>query len=182
MMEKILPAPSPFVFSDEVMDKADVCPSACVQEFERISTTSAAQVQIKPSAAPVIQKQTAEITTPRIVYIPLGIGSTTSNEWEDIAGAEAWVNTNDYSKNPTVYFEAGIRVSPNGEVYARLYNVTDKHPVWNSEVKTSSGKSVTVESQNIFFDAGKKLYRVQIKSTLQYPANLDSSRIRIEQH
>lgn len=172
-------SPTPKNVQAQPLEVTSLCPSSCLEEIAKVASASTQILSTEQAPAPVVSLPVR--TAPTISFIPLGTGSTTNNEWTDVAGAEAWIDTNDYGAKLSVYFEAGIRVSPNGEITARLYNVTDKHPVWNSEVRTSSGQSITVQSERIQFDSGKKLYRVQLQSTLQYPASLDAARIRIEQ-
>jgi hypothetical protein len=113
-------------------------------------------------------------------YIPLGTGYTTNKDWENVSGAEAWVDTANYPNIVSSVFEASLRIPvANGTVYARLYNVTDDHPVWFSEVSTGLGTSTNLVSPNIALDKGNKLYRVQIKTSLEYPSYLDFARMKI---
>ncbi len=112
-------------------------------------------------------------------FIPLGPGSTQNDQWEDITGAGAYIDTGSYANIQTVYFEVSMRIpTKNGTVYARLYDVTDKHPVWFSDVSTSSDTSTFVAAK-IKLDQGNKQYRVQMKTTLKYPSTLDFARIKI---
>lgn len=154
-------------------------------------TTQIAQLKIdienvqSKKSEPIQQKQqspsTTTATSAREYYIPLGTGSTTNNQWEDVAGAETYLDPASYTGIRHVYFEASLRIPvANGTVYARLYNVTDNHPVWYSEVSTSKGTSTRMVSENITLDKGNKLYRVQMKTSLQYPSYLDFARIKIE--
>ena len=67
----------------------------------------------------------------------------------------------------------------NQTAYARLYNVTDKHPVWYSEVSIEGGTPQTKISNNIILDTGNKLYQVQMKTQLQARTNLENARVHI---
>ena len=77
-------------------------------------------------------------------------------------------------------FEAFLRIpTGNGRAYAKLYNVTDKHDVWFSEVMVEGGNTQRVESKNIGLDAGRKIYRVTMKTAMGYEAVLESARLKI---
>ena len=70
---------------------------------------------------------------------------------------------------------------PNGNqrAYARLFNVTDKHPVWFSEVWLEGGTPRLLVSEPITLAEGRKLYRVQMKTTLKDLAILTQARVKI---
>ncbi len=162
----------------------DGCGPACQRVLERKIENIAdavATIAALPQPSTSTTKATAtKAPQPLENYVPLGTGSTTNNEWEDISGAEGYINTQSYPNISTVYFETSLRIpTKNGRVYARLYNVTDKHPVWNSEVSTDQDKSTFVGSSPITLDAGNKVYRVQMKTTLQYESILDFARVKI---
>ena len=113
------------------------------------------------------------------IFIPFGSGTTTNDQWEDISGTEAYIDTAKYRGIDTVYFEVAMHIpTKNGIVYTRLYNVTDKHPVWFSEVSTTADKS-TFLATKINLDTGNKQYRVQMKTSLKYESILDFARVKI---
>ncbi len=129
---------------------------------------------------PPIKTYTTAAQTPRETYIPLGTGSTSKSSWEDITATETVVDPANYGTIKEAYFIASLRnPTQNGSVEAQLYNVTDKHPVWGSHVILNGPKEQTITSSKITLDAGNKLYRVQLKSTLSYQAFLDNAKIRI---
>ncbi len=138
-----------------------------------------------PSQTPtpeVSQKQTNEtlhtITT-REIYIPLGSGSSKSSSWDSLEGIEVNIDTSRYGVIKEAYFQAALRIpTANGQVYAKLYNETDKHDVWFSEVSTEGATGVVKEAK-ITIDKGAKLYRVYLKSTLEVEAILDLARIKL---
>lgn len=112
-------------------------------------------------------------------FIPLGSGSTKTNEYEELKSVEAYVDTGNYPVIKEAYFDLHLRnPTGNGRVYAKLYNVTDKHDVWFSEVFFEGGGTMQKESK-ITLDPGKKLYRVMIKSSLRYDVYADNAKIRI---
>ena len=115
------------------------------------------------------------------IFIPIGSGSTNSNSYTDLAGLQITIDTNKYSAIDSVVFEASIWVeNGNGKMYAQLYNDTDKHPVWFSEISTNSAKGVLTASGNITLDRGAKTYKVQAKTNLtEYAAHVENARIKI---
>ncbi len=113
-------------------------------------------------------------------FIPLGSGSIQSTEWKDVPGTQATVDFSQYSPIKEIRFEASVNVPTGNEtVSVRLYNVTDKHPVWYSEVTTASNTNSYLTSSPLVFDFGSKLYQVQMKTQLQFPANLTQARIHV---
>ncbi len=113
-------------------------------------------------------------------YIPLGTGTTSKTEWEDITSTDTTVDPSNYGTIGEAYFIASLKnPTQNGQVEAQLYNVTDKHPVWNSSVVLNGPLTQTITSPLITLDKGNKLYRVQLKSTLGYQVSLDNAKIKI---
>lgn len=154
------------------------CSEDCRQQIQDQVNSAVAAL---PLPTPVTMQKTTVKTASAVkeFFIPLGSGSTKNDQWEDIAGVEAFIDTNGYTSIQTVYFEVSMHIpTKNGTVYARLYNVTDKHPVWFSEVSTDSDVSKQVSAQ-IKLDSGNKQYRVQMKTTLRYPSLLDFARVKI---
>lgn len=156
--------------------------TTCGEDCRReIQESVQAAVAAMPLPTPIITKTTQRTVASGVkeFFVPLGSGSTQNDQWEDIAGVEAYIDTNSYAQIQTVYFEVSMGIpTKNGVVYARLYNVTDKHPVWFSEVSTDSQTSKLVATQ-IKLDPGNKQYRVQMKTTLKYPSILDFARVKI---
>lgn len=113
-------------------------------------------------------------------FIPLVGGSTTSSDWEDVPGSEAYIDSHAYGTIKAVYFEVTMHIpTKNGVMSARLFDVTGKHPVWNSDVSVTSDTPTRVTSFPFSLDTGYNLYRVQVKTSLQYQSILDLARIRI---
>lgn len=113
-------------------------------------------------------------------YIPLGSGSSFASDWEDITGLEASIDTTKYKNISKVTFELTMLI-PNGnqEASVRLYNKTDKHPVWFSEVSHSGGEAKAIISNPIQLDSGNKTYIVQAKTQLQNEVKIINARIKI---
>lgn len=125
-----------------------------------------------------VEKPTEENSS-KEYFIPLGSGTTKSNTWQDLAGVEAVIDTNNYKAIKSVTFELFLKIpTANGMVYAKLFNVTDKHDVWFSEV-SGEGPILTKREAVITLEKGAKTYRVMGLSTLKYDANIENARIRI---
>jgi len=151
-----------------------ICPVACLDEIYQ-ATADARKVSPLPQREIEVSKSTA-----KEFYIPLGSGSTRSNEWVELPGVEAVIDSANFPNVESIIFEATLRIpTANGRVYAKLYNVTDKHDVWFSEVWAEGDKSYRAESANIVFDPGRKVYRVMMKTTMGAEAILDLARLKI---
>ena len=112
------------------------------------------------------------------VYIPLGTGQTTASSWSNVPGALASIDSSKYPGIKQVTFEANITVPTANEiVWIRLYDMTDEHPVWNSEMSMSTDSQFI--SIPISLESGNKLYQVQMYTQLQYPATLTLARVHI---
>lgn len=139
----------------------DTCPSACIAKINQVAgkTVSA---------------------TAKEYYVPLGGGANATDEWSDVAGASAYIDTASYGRIKQAIFEATVTVPAGSQkVWVRLYNATDKHPVWFSDVSTDSSGPVLLTSKAITLDRGNKLYQVQMKTQLKALTNLVQSRVRI---
>ena len=154
---------------------AGFCPSSCLDLIKQATTSGVGGYQpISAPAAPTIHFPTKEI------YIPLGTGSVKSFEWTDLPGVEAYFDPANYGKIKQVTFEASLRIpTANGRVFARLYNVNDKLGIYESEVSAEGDQGTRVESRPIPISSGNKLYRVQMKTSMDYTGILDMARIKI---
>lgn len=131
----------------------------------------------------VVEKQTQTIvqTAQKEIFIPIGSGSTFKSDYEDLAGLEVTIDSGKYGAIESVVFEASLWVQDgNGKMFTQLYNTTDKHPVWFSEISTSSSKAILAASPKITLDNGARTYRVQAKTNLTaYSARVENARIKI---
>lgn len=131
----------------------------------------------------VVERETQTIvqTAQKEIFIPIGTGSTKKNSYDDLAGLEVTVDTGKYSAIESVVFEASVWVQDgNGKAFAQLYNVSDKHPVWNSEISTNSAKGVLTTSAKITLDGGARIYQVQAKTNLtEFAAHVENARLKI---
>ena len=151
------------------------CPNSCLGLIQQ--ATNGGKLEDKGSDLKGAKGLTP---TTREFYIPLGNGTTTKSDWDDLIATETVIDPLNYGRIKEAYFIASLRnPTQNGQVEAQLYNVTDKHLVWGSQVVMNGPSQQTVTSDKITLYTGAKLYRVQLKSTLQFLSFLDNAKIRI---
>ena len=138
------------------------CPSACIARINQVAGKTSTSSNVKES------------------LVPLGSGTNATDDWSDVAGASAYIDTTAYGKMKKVTFEVTISQPVSSQkMWVRLFNSTDKHPVWYSEVTTDSAGPILLTSSAIALDPGNKLYQVQMKTQLQGLTRLSQSRIHI---
>ena len=143
------------------------CPTACVTE-------------IKKEIAGTKGASSSSISAVKESFVPIGTGTNASDDWQDVPGLQVIIDTAQYGKIKEVYFEASLHSDANQNAHVRLYNVTDDHPVWFSELTFNNTiKPASQTSSKITLDTGNKAYKVQMKTQLKYTSTLDQSRIRI---
>lgn len=131
-----------------------------------------------PTLAPVQQGVSNGTPAVKEYFITLGSGSSQASDWTDVPGVTAQVDFGSYSHIKEIHFEASVVIPTGNETASvRLYNVTDKHPVWYSEITLTNGQFIS--SNPVIYDTGSKLYQVQMKTSLQFAANLIQSRIHV---
>lgn len=138
--------------------------------------------QIKPNVLGTTDTTAVSVSTAanRELYVPLGAGTNATTEWTDVKGVAAYVDTRLYGRVKKVTFEAGVSIPSGNQIaYVRLYNATDKHPVWYSEMSMSGTGPELLTSPAITLDSGNKLYQVQMKSQLGASTNLLLGRVHI---
>lgn len=159
----------------EVIEQTTVIASPTLTpQAQSLSTITNTPTQV------TIQKQ--QVNTPLVkeYFIPLGTGTNQSSDWENVAGTETSADFGQYTNIKEIRFEASVSIPSSSQiVWVRLFNKTDKHPVWYSEVVTKGETSAYLVSQPIIYDTTQKTYQVQIKSQLKGLTNLVQSRIHI---
>ena len=154
-----------------------MCPTACLSE---IYEATASAKKALPTPVPGKSTAVSNISQTKEFFVSLGSGSNATSDWEDVAGLKAYIDSTKYSSIKTVVLEASVRIpTGNGIAYVRLFNETDKHPVWFSDVSLEGGEAKLLISSPITLDTGSKLYKVQMKTSLKAPAILDQARIHI---
>lgn len=147
-----------------------------------ISATPTISLSPTPTIKPISStSKTQSTSSVKEFMIALGSGTNQSTEWVDVPGVGATINSNDYGSIKNIYFEVSlIMPTTNNLVSIRLYNVTDQHPVWYSQIDSNGQNTAFLSSQAIKLDSGNKLYQVQMKSLLtDQPVTLVQSRIHI---
>lgn len=167
----------------DVTDSLTLTPSSKPFPTPRQSSGQAilptlAQSNSNKTVLPTSSKQNGD--SAKEYFIPLGAGSTTASTWTDVLGVKAEVDNTKYGKIKQVLFEASVHV-PNADqiVDVRLYNETDNYIVGNSELSFPSGTTQNFRITAISLGQGSKVYKVQMRTQLQYQAVLDQSRIHI---
>lgn len=161
---KETPTPTPFV--------QNICPQSCIEKISEATSS------IKLSTPKPAIQTTSPVS--KESYVALGSGSTSAGDWTDLSGSFEYVDSTKYGRIKTVTFEASVRIpTGNQTAYVRLFNATDKHPVWFSEVSMEGGTPRDLVSQPITLDSGVKLYQVQMKTSLKYTAILDKASVHI---
>lgn len=160
---------------------SNTCPASCLAEISQ--ATASVKLTVKTTATPTKISPTTTSASSSLVkefFVPFGSGSNSSDDWQDVAGLKASLDASNYGSIKTVTFEASVRIPTGNETaYVRLYNATDKHPVWFSDVSLEGGTPALLVSKPITLDSGNKTYQIQMKTSLKYPAFLDQSRLHI---
>ncbi|EKD65597.1 MAG: hypothetical protein ACD_50C00042G0003 [uncultured bacterium] len=155
----------------------NICPQSCISQIQEATASQ------KPEAATVSATAPSENVTSIKVkefFIPLGFGSSTASDWEDIEGLAVYLDSANFEGIKKATFEASVRIPTGNQTsYVRLFNKTDKHPVWFSEVSLTGGTPTLLISEPITFDKGNKLYQVQVKTQLKFLTIIDQARIHI---
>jgi len=186
IVEKVInitkPPDSPQTSSVILTDQ--VCPQTCIAQIYEATVSSRMQPTtmptITPTITPTISSAPEGISTVKEFFIPFGSGSSTAGDWQDVQGIQATIDTANFPGLKSVTFEATVRIPTGNEVaYIRLYNVTDKHPIWFSEISLEGGTPKLLISRPIILDSGSKLYQVQMKTSLKFQAIFDQARLHI---
>ncbi len=187
---KILGANKPTGQSNpQAVADPNVCPNCeeRLNDLEAKFNQFAKTQNISPTPSPTplplnyYSLQTTPAPKPSEYYIPFGSGSGNYTDWTDVPGLQAYIDNTAYGKIKSVVFEASLHIPTGNEIASvRLVNDTDGRVIANSELDFNGNTdSVFLSSQPLNLDYGQKLYKVQMKTQLAYPAVLDQSRIHI---
>lgn len=114
------------------------------------------------------------------LFVPLGTGTNVTTDWTDVKGAAVSIDSRLYPTVKKVIFEVSVSVPAGNQTASiRLYNATDKHPVWYSEMTLVSAGPELLVSSPISLDWGNKSYQVQMKSQLGGLTDLLQARVHI---
>ena len=164
---------------------SNICSISCLEAIKE--ATRSVKLTVKSEPTPTTILPTAPLTQApassslvKEFFVPFGSGFNSSDDWQDVGGLKATLDLANYGNIKTVTFEATIRIPTGNEAaYVRLFNATDKHPVWLSEVSLEGGTPQLLISKPITLDSGNKTYQVQMKTSLKFQAFLDQSRLHI---
>ncbi|PJE58557.1 MAG: hypothetical protein COU81_00065 [Candidatus Portnoybacteria bacterium CG10_big_fil_rev_8_21_14_0_10_36_7] len=131
-----------------------------------------------PTPTPQNFYSVVDTSAPKDYFIPLGSGTNNSTDWTDITGVQTIVDFGQYPNIKEVKFEASVTIRT-GFVLIRLYNVTDKHTVWNSEMTLYDKTSAYLVSSPLSYDTGSKTYQVQMRNQLNATATLVQAKIHV---
>lgn len=147
-----------------------------VEDIVRIATASINTVPVQNTNTEGSQTSLSA----RELVISFGSGESTANDWTDVPGVEAYIDSTKYGRIKSAVFEASL-YTPTGNqtAYVRLYNVTDKNMVWPSELSIEGGEPKLLISSSLGLGSGNKLYRVQMKTQLKARTQLIQARVRI---
>jgi hypothetical protein len=161
------------VFLSKTQNNDQICPNKCLEKIKEVTESSIVN--------PQISTVTYQSSSLKEYYIPIGSGSEKSTTWKDVPGLSIYIDTSKYNKIQNAIFEASVTIPlGNQDVSLRLYNSTDDHPVWFSDLFfPTDTKNYLQISQNIYLDSGNKLYKVQMKTQLGATANVEQARVKI---
>lgn len=174
-----------FLFIKNKEDSIPVVAQSPILSISPSPTVLPLSPTLLPTPVATIQPtiaQTVLVQEPAVkdYFIPLGSGTNNSTDWADVVGVAARMDFGQYKNIKEIRFESSVNLPASGQfVNIRIYNQTDKHPVWYSEVATTGSATSYLVSQPLAYDKGEKLYQVQMKNQLQAPANLVQSRLHI---
>lgn len=118
----------------------------------------------------------------KVVYIPLvASASNTNTDWTDVNPSEFYFDLASYPGAKTIRFSGYLRsVHATGPVYVRLYDVTNKRGVDNSDFSTSNNTFDRFESAALSIWRGNNLYRVQLRSPTATEAQFSEAKLKVE--
>lgn len=133
---------------------------------------------VTPNALPTVAQTVYSGSEVKEVFIPFGSGTNMTSDWANVPGLTAQIDFGKYKDIKEVHFEATVGIpTQNESASVQLFNVTDGHPVWYSPITLTDGQFVS--SNPIVYDAGPKVYQVEMKTSLQFLANLYQARLHI---
>lgn len=114
-------------------------------------------------------------------FIPIGsYGSTVNTDWTDAPGTDFYFNLTDYPGIKSVKWELSLQTdSANTNVYARLYDVSNKRGVDNSQLTTNLVTYEFLRSGDLTIWSGNNLYRMQIKGLNGNIVNFLSPKLKL---
>lgn len=178
-----------------IVNPIDACGPICRNQISEEVSRAIATVSAKEKTEKVILREEASTNTnannPTIIpvyekakniWIPLvSSANTTNTNWTDVTPSDFYFDQEDYPGIKQVVFVAYLRaVDATGPVYARVYDVTNKRGVDNSEISTSSNSYQRFETTALSIWRGNNLYRLQLKSGIGTQVILSEAKLKVE--
>ncbi|MCL5675653.1 MAG: hypothetical protein M1120_00820 [Patescibacteria group bacterium] len=152
-----------------------ICTSNCITNKNEATPASKTQTQtVEKNVLPANNASAKEY------FIPLGFGTSSKGDWQNVDGMQATINTNNFNRIKSAVLEISANI-PTGNETAdfRLFNSSDQHPVWFSDTNISGGTTQFLTSAGFALDSGNKTYVLQAKTSLKYPVNINMARIHL---
>lgn len=127
------------------------------------------------------EEETTSVGGVKEYFVPFGQASvvTEDGNWKDTPQVVE-IDMGNYTGVASVVFEATLRIpSGNGQVGVRLYNASDGYMVAGSELYGEGMEGQFKRSGNLSLAGGKKTYRVQMKTSMNYVGWMDMGRLKI---
>jgi len=155
-------------------DCSRVCAPQCQDWFDTALATLSAE---EKTTQTVMRAETGGV---KEYYVPLGsLTAKSFGQWRD-TGMQAYVDLRNYGSGAKVYFEASMSIpTANGKVFLRLVQANENFYVPSSEISAGSSQPVIVSSPPLILSSGNKLYKVQLKTSMDYEAIIGFSRLKI---
>ena len=151
------------------------CTAGC-RDFDAIIATLAAQQNSNPVETPYMASLPK---AKREIFIPLGSVTAKSFDWLD-TGLQTYIDSADFGSKASVYLEASIHIpTANGRAFLRLMQDNEHIYIPGTEISAEGDKPVLITSKSFNLWQGNKLYKVQLKTSMDYEAVIDFARLRI---
>ena len=181
VLEKSASTNSPSNNSQSLNKQIDqMCPQSCVSQIYEATASHKLTSEPTPTTAEDVSPTPTVVTNAtKEFFVPLGQGSSSADDWQDVPTIQATIDTANYPDIKSATFEVSFRIPTGNEIaYIRLYNTTDKHPVWTSELSLEGGTPKFL-TKAITLEPGSKTYQVQMKTSLKFQAIFDQARLHI---
>ncbi|MDO8452811.1 MAG: hypothetical protein Q7S79_03610 [bacterium] len=147
-------------------------------------------VALQPTQAPSKETIVEKTTTIQVekaakqvqtTYIPVGGGETSTREvdWVSLENTKFVFDASDYGIDPTVSWDANIKVDGDSKAYVRLFDETNGIGVQGSEQTTTSNSYINLSAGPLAIWRGRNTYKVQIKSLNGAQVYYSSGRIEV---
>jgi len=166
---------------DEKVRDTSGCGQTCQEEITQRVREEVAKIAVPTST--VIYKNTSTTTSSnqsKIIYVPITAeGTVSSVNFTDIVPSEFYFDLSDYPGAKEVRFQAYLLSVNNDQIFARLYDNTNKRGIDFSDIQTNSSTFTRVESSAMTIWRGNNKYTVQLRSVNGTQAQLKDAKLKI---